>query len=327
MYTENIGKDGYRFAKAFLTNQLARFTPGLYLTLTHESGRGGDGGEPSQTVDYFFRCFSDYGERLGFDADGFAQFLKDKTVLEYGPGDILGVALLMYAHGARSVHCVDRFPREKISQKNIATYNELLDRLGPEQRDRAVRAFNEQGDPGSGFNPDLVKYSVTRDGLINEASAYDLIVSRSVLEHVNHLDMTIGDIANALKPDGISVHSVDLKSHNLDRYLPFDFLTWPEPIYQLMNSHKGRPNRWRVGKYQECVTRAGLRFKLLAPTGQLRSDQIERIRPKLAAPFRGLPTEELTWQGFWMVLEPRQPGARQHDGAAAPTLETFATQG
>lgn len=303
MYTENLGKDGYRFAKAVATNQLARFAPRLYLSLTHESGRGGEGGEPGETADYFFRCFRDYGDRLGLDGERFKEFLEGKTILEYGPGDTLGVSLLLYAHGADFVHCVDRFPREKISRRNIDTYMEILDRLEPEQRGRAMQAFNEHGDPGSGFDQGLVRYSVTRDGLINEANAYDLIISRSVLEHVNHLDLTIGDIARALKPDGISVHSVDLKSHNLDRYLPFDFLTWPESIYRLMNSHKGRPNRWRVDKYKECVTRAGLQFKALAPTGKLADDEIERIRPNLAPGFRELPTEELTWQGFWMVLE------------------------
>lgn len=304
MYTENIGKDGYRFAKAVATNQLARFAPKLYMTLTHETGRGDGGAEPSQTADYFLRCFSDYGERLGYDVEQFDDFLRGKTVLEYGPGDILGVSLLMYAHGAAFVQCVDRFAREKISKANIETYLEILDRLDPEKRRRAADAFNDHGDPGSGFNPAMIRYSVTRDGLINESEAYDLIVSRSVLEHVNHLDLTIRDIANALKPDGVSVHSVDLKSHNLDRYLPFDFLTWPETVYRLMNSHKGRPNRWRVDKYRECVARAGLRFMALAPTGKLQDDQIDRIRPKLAPRFRDLPTEELTWQGFWMVLEP-----------------------
>lgn len=303
MYTENIGEDGYRFAKAFLTNQVARFAPKIYMNLTHETGRGDGGAEPSQTADYFYRCFHDYGERLGLDDDQFRNFLKGKTVLEYGPGDILGVSLLMYAHGADFVHCVDRFPREKISKKNIETYNKILARLAPEQRSRAIHAFNDCGDPGSGFNPSIVRYSVTKDGLIDEKSAYDLIISRAVLEHVNCLEMTILDMAHALKEDGIAIHNVDLKSHNLDRYQPFDFLTWPETIYRLMNSHKGRPNRWRVDKYKECVNRSGLQFKTLAHTGKLNDEEIDRIRPKLATGFRDLPTEELTWLGFWMVLE------------------------
>lgn len=303
MYTENLGKDAIRFTRAALLNQLARSAPSLYTKLKQDTGRGDGTADSSQTVEYFFRCFDEYRQKLGLDRDQVRDFLKGKAVLEYGPGDVLGIALLMYAHGAEFVHCVDRFPLERASAKNIQTYMEMLDRLAPEQRERASRAFNDFGAPESGFDQRLVKYSVTANGLINEQCAYDLIISRSVLEHVNCLDMTIGDIANALRMDGISVHKVDLKSHGLDRYQPFDFLTWPESIYQLMNSHKGSPNRWRVDKYKELVVRHGLRFRELTHTGQLEPEKINRIRPKLATGFRRIPTDELTWLGFWMVLE------------------------
>lgn len=303
MYTENPGKDALRFTRAVLTNQLARFTPNLYFRLTQQTGRGEGNDDPNQTADYFFRCFDDYRVQLGLDEDKVKDFLKGKAILEYGPGDVLGVAMLMYAHGAEFVQCVDRFPLERASAKNIRIYMEMLDRLGPEQRDRASRAFNDFGEPGSGFNPRLVKYSVTRNGLIDKQDAYDLIISRAVLEHVDRLEMTIRDMANALRTDGIAIHKVDLKSHGMDRYQSFDFLTWPESMYRLMNSHKGNPNRWRVDKYKELVGRHGLRFKALEHTGQLAPEKIDRIRPKLATSFRGIPTDELTWMGFWMVLE------------------------
>lgn len=303
MYSENLGKDAYRFTKAVVTNQLARFAPGLYVTLTHESGRGDGGDDPSRTAAYFRRCFDDYRERVGLEPDQFEGFLKDKTVLEYGPGDVLGVALLMYGHGAEFVHCVDRFPREKATPRNIQTYIELLEGMGAEQRHRANGAFNTFADPSSGLNPSRVRYSVTPNGLINERNAYDMVISRAVLEHVNCLEMTIADMAAALRPDGIAIHNVDLKSHNLDRYQPFDFLTWPDSAYRLMHSHKGRPNRWRIDKYKEIVDRSGLRFRALADTGRLDPAKIERLRPKLAPRFRDVPTDELTWLGFWMVLE------------------------
>lgn len=34
------------------------------------------------------------------------------------------------------------------------------------------------------------------------------------------------DIQRSMKAGGLSVHQVDLKSHGLDRYAAFDFLTW-----------------------------------------------------------------------------------------------------
>lgn len=302
MYSENPARDAFGFTKAVVTNQLARFAPKLYVSLTHESGRGGEGGDPGQTAAYFRGCFEDYRTRLGMDARAFEAFLDGRDVLEYGPGDVLGVALLMYAHGAGFVHCVDCFAREKATEHNIQTYLRLLDGLGPGPRARAESAFIG-GDPRLGFDPARVRYSVTRNGLVDESRAYDLILSRSVLEHVNCLDLTLADIAGALRPDGVSIHKVDLKSHNLDRDIPFDFLAWPDTLYDLMHSHKGRPNRWRVDKYRRAVRDAGLRFVLLEDTGRLAPEQVQRLRPHLAARFRDVPDDELGWLGFWMILE------------------------
>ncbi len=305
MYTENVGKDMLLFSRAVMTNQLARFAPGWFMALTHHTGRGDGEGDAQAKLptDYFFRCFHDYREHLGYCETGFRKFLQGKALLEYGPGDTLGMALLLYAHGAEFVHCVDRFPLERASERTLRTYHDILDRLDGEVRQRACGAFHTYGDPASGFDPERIRYSVTSHGLVNERDSYDVILSRSVLEHVDRLDTTLDDMALALKPGGLSIHKVDLKSHNSDRYQPYDFLTWPEPLYRWMYSHKGRPNRWRVDKYRECVQRAGLKFRELSDTGRLDATQIERIRPKLATRFRDLPTDELSWLGFWMVLE------------------------
>ena len=40
MYTENRARDVALFAKAVLSNQLARFAPATYMRLTHQTGRG-----------------------------------------------------------------------------------------------------------------------------------------------------------------------------------------------------------------------------------------------------------------------------------------------
>ncbi len=303
MYSENRANDVLLFGKAFLSNQLARFAPSLYVKLTHPTGRGGGERSGSQDADYFIRCFTEYFEQLGLNIEESEQYLKGKKVLEYGPGDILGMALLMYAHGAETVHCVDRFPLEKMSEKNLEIYNILLGFLEDEKRVRAKNAFRENGKPESGFNPNAITYSVVPDGLVRREKEYDLIISRAVLEHVNDLEKTLLDIGKALKKGGISIHEVDLKSHGLDRYQTFDFLTWPDMLYRLMYSHKGYPNRWRIDKYKEWIKRSGLRCNKFVPTEKLEQEKIDIIMPKVAKPFRHISAEELSWLGFWMVLK------------------------
>ena len=303
MYTENPLRDVMVFGKACATNLLARFAPSLYVRVTGQTGRGSDDDDVEQIASYFEQCLADYRQQLSLDDAAFAQFLQGKRVLEYGPGDILGAALLFHAAGAATVHCVDRFPLAKASAKNLRVYQRLLDRLPPAQRVRAAAAFNTPGDPASGFRGECISYRVTADGLADRPGAYELIVSRAVLEHVNALDKTLLDVQRCLAPQGVSVHNVDLRSHNLDRYRPFDFLTWPVWAYRLMYSHKGFPNRWRADTYRQLLQRHRLHARAMQPTARLAPADVQRIRAKLAQPFRDADDESLSWMGFWMVLE------------------------
>ncbi len=304
LYTENPLKDIALFGKAVLTNQLARFATTLYVKVTDHSGRGDEETSPEQTAAYFIESFRDYQKYLGLGEDEIGGYLQGKTILEYGPGDILGVALLFYAYGAKTVHCVDRFPLStKISEKSIAVYRCLLDRLGEAERQRAASAFIKKADPASGLNSSAISYKVTENGLSGARDKYDLIISRAVLEHVNSLEDTFHDIKCSMKNNGTSIHKVDLKSHGLDRYTDFDFLTWPSTIYKLMYSHKGFPNRWRVDKYKRLIESSGLKAKKLTPTGKIPQEKLDIIYPKLARDFKNIPPEEISWTGFLMHLE------------------------
>lgn len=308
MYTENLARDLVLAAKAVLSNQVARFAPSLYVRLTAQTGRGKADTDPAAVADYYRQCFADYGSQLGLAESARHRFFAGKRVLEYGPGDVLGVALLCYAYGAAQVDCVDRFPLQRISPTNVAIYRRLLDSLPGNIRARAARAFRDPDDPAKGFDPGAINYRVTRDGLVGTTSRYDLVLSRAVLEHVNRLDRTFTDIARALVPDGISIHLVDLKSHGLDRYRAFDFLTWPEWLYRLMYSAKGFPNRWRADSYVRYATEAGLEVVRITPTGCLVEADLAPIRPHLAEALRATPSDQLGWLGFWLILRRRQKG-------------------
>lgn len=302
MYTENPGRDIVLFAKAFASNQMARWSPGLYVKLTRQTGRGSDEEHPEQIARYFRDCVDDYRQQLDMSEEAFDGYLRGKAVLEYGPGDILGVALLLVARGAESVHCVDRFPLSSMSAKNVEVYNLLLDSLQGEAHERALAAFAENGNPATGFDPRKIDYQVSRNGLSGAADAYDLVISRAVLEHVNNLGETMLDIARSMKTTGMAIHQVDLKSHGLDRYTDFDFLTWPGFLYRLMYSHKGFPNRWRVDHYRSLAANANLAITKLTPTAKVDVGKLSRIQPKMAREFMNTPIEDLCWAGFWMHL-------------------------
>jgi hypothetical protein len=115
--------------------------------------------------------------------------------------------------------------------------------------------------------------------------------------------MTFKDMKTSLKPGGIIIHKVDLKSHKLDRYRDLDFLTWPSILYRLMYSNKGLPNRYRIDKYKKLINEYGFKCIKLIPSTKISKEKIDAVRPYLSAPFRNLQTEDLAWLNFWMILE------------------------
>lgn len=301
MYTESRWRDALLMVRATLSNQLARRFPALYVVGTGQTGRGREDVDPDKVAAYYYDCAQEYLQRLPLEP-GAPQPLAGRSVLEYGPGDTLGVALLLYAYGAADVHCVDRFPLQRQSSAVTDVYARLLARLDGIARTRAAEAFMVPGDPASGFRREAIEYHVTPDGLIQQHACYDLVLSRSVLEHVNDLPATLRDIAAALKPEGVSLHKVDLKSHGLDRYRELDFLTWPDGWYDTMYGAKGFPNRHRLDDYRRLVPQAGLTLGGLDVVDATSDEVVDFIRPFLPERFRHKETGDLRALSFWMRL-------------------------
>ena len=315
MYGQNPIEDAKRAARAIVTDQLARWAPKLYVRLTGQTGRGAGKDSTREAADYFRRCFEDYFEILQIAPENIPTYLAGKRVLEYGPGDIPGVALLMVAHGAESVVCVDRFPLLALSPKNIEVLRHLLEGLEGEARQHAEGCFLAKGDPSSGFSP-RIRYLIRPSGLSSLRTAVDLVISRAVLEHVDDLSATFDDMYEALRDGGLAAHEVDLKSHGLHRKNPLDFLTWPPRLWSLMYAHKGVPNRWRVNRYREVIFASGLKTMLMQPTLLAEKRDLDEVRPHLALPFQNISDEDLSWLGFWMVLEKAKTG----QAGSAPLL-------
>lgn len=302
MYGENRFNDAIRLIRCAATNILAGLAPRLYVRLTRQTGRDHPDLETIDGIaDYFQRCFEDYFKVLKINLDTVDAYLDGKRLLEYGPGDMPGVALLMIAHGAKSVVCVDRFALYAQSEKAIAVFNEILNRLQGNLRKRADVCFKVHGNPASGFDPAKISYLIRSDGLSGLNHEIDWVYSRAVLEHVNDLTATFVDMRNALKDQGLAVHQVDLRSHGLHQRNILDFLTWPSLLWSIMFSSKGVPNRWRVDAYKRAISNAGLEITLLEPIERASDSEVQEVLTHLAQPFRSISAQELSWLNFWLV--------------------------
>lgn len=317
MYGENRADDLKRVVRAFSTNQFARIFPRAYVSWTGETGRGSAPESVQDVVEYFQRCFSEYFDVLGVPRNDISAYLLGKTLMEYGPGDLPAMALLMYAHGAEKVFCVDRFPLVSMSEKNQEVLRRISSTLPPRERERAEQVFQQAGEPESGLHSDRVQYLVRSNGLSGLRGDADLVFSRAVLEHVNDLHGTFEDMHRALRAGGVAIHQVDLKSHGLHRRNSLDFLTWPTYLWNLMYSQKGVPNRWRVDRYRRWIKECEFDLVQLEPTALASFAEIAEVRPHLAAEFRAVSDEDLAWVGFWMVVKKGTGDHRSSSAASA----------
>ena len=294
-----------KVVRAIVANQVARHAPKFYFRYTHETGRGPNAKQdtPADVAAYFQQCFFEYFEKLGIDRSEISNWLAGRVVLEYGPGDVLGVALLMKAFGAEKVYCADRFALANVSDFNAEVLRTISNGLDTTKRSRANECFVRTGEPESGFRPTQIEYLVNQQGLSQLSGSVDLFISRAVLEHVNNLHASLMDMQTALRHDGVAVHLVDLRSHGMHKKNPLDFLNWSPIMWHLMHSNKGVPNRIRVGGYKQLVNEVGLQLLAIRPSIEADLTEVREARARLASPFRDLSDEDLMCLAFWMTMK------------------------
>jgi hypothetical protein len=170
-----------------------------------ESGATHQSFSAAQSVEYIRKVFGDYLTYGGVSKE----WIRGKRILEIGPGDNFGVALLLAASGARQVVCLDRFETSSNATQQRRVY-ELL-RAGLSESEQKL--FDEAIDPGTlRMNAEKVRTVIgvpieKADGALDAAS-FDWIVSRAVLEEVSKtkLQASLAAQARLLHPGGRMAH-------------------------------------------------------------------------------------------------------------------------
>jgi SAM-dependent methyltransferase len=243
-------------------------------------------------------------------------------ILEIGPGDNLGVALLFAAHGAERVTCLDRFDPARDEGKNRQIYRQLLDSLQPEARARGEAVLDSDG----GIAPGTIE--VLNDLPIEDAARrlapqrYDVIASRAVLEHIFDVPRGWASMDKLLSPGGLSIHKIDFRNHGFYGSLhPLAFLRIPEGIWQLISSPDPTLNRCRTSVYERLAAASGYEYRLfvthlvfedaelatgstlwpLEPGRIAHAAALDQLRQRLASPFRDASVEDLAVEGIFLV--------------------------
>jgi hypothetical protein len=274
-------------------------------------------------VAYIQGVVSDYCTYGGVSKD----WLQGKRILEIGPGDNLGVALLLAASGAAQVVCLDRFETRSDPAQRRKIYETLRSGLSGEQRER----FDEALDISSlRFRPEKVRavigVPIEKADTVLEAGSFDWILSRAVLEEVPKAKLAACfDVQHRLlAPAGRMAHKIDLRDYGIFStrgFHPLEYWTLPGWLHALMSSHEPAPNRRRASAYRALLENLGYRCDtfithLAGAEAEIephwkdwprdaRVDRarqlVARIRPRLAAEFQALSEEDLMTTGIFVA--------------------------
>ena len=206
-----------------------------------------------ETLDYIKSLSLNYLDYAEIEKED----IKGKTILEIGPGDNLGVAIMLLLYGAKKVVCIDKFYPARNKKRQIQIYKALREDLDS----REVNIFNEivklDNDEIS-FNEEKLQYvcGLGIEDTIDkfEEKSFDFIISWAVMEHLFDPDAAFHAMDKLLADNGCMIHGIDFRDHGIFSSIgmnPLTYLTISDPIWKCMTYHSGKPNRKFIDYYRK----------------------------------------------------------------------------
>lgn len=183
--------------------------------------------------------------------------LKDKQIVELGPGNSIALALNCLCNGAQKYQMVDKYPRifkndkqREFILKQITYFENKYSRNLNDFVNKITLEFNQE-------KLSYVKNSV-EDLKTISSDSIDLILSISVFEHVKDVETSFQEMNRILKMDGVMYHKIDLRDHyNFDK--PFKFLKYSDFLWNNFLTKEGfsYTNRLRVDDFKNILAKHG----------------------------------------------------------------------
>jgi SAM-dependent methyltransferase len=246
------------------------------------------------TPEFAFSIFKKHYEESGLTT------LKDRAVLELGPGNGLLTALYARSFGAARTWLIDAGPLASIDVRLFA------------EAERTLSALNLPV-PGVGRATSMeialgqLNATYLTEGLASLQTVpdetIDFMFSNAVLEHVRLCEFAkiVREMRRVLKPDGVASHQIDFRDHlqNGLNNLRFRERIWES---EFMASSGFYTNRLNWPTMEKLFRDAGLSVELRSfhtwPKG------LPTRQRDMARPFRNMPADELMVMDAQVVLRP-----------------------
>jgi hypothetical protein len=253
------------------------------------------------------------------------QCLVPRVVAELGPGDSLGIGFAALLSGAEQFIALDVERYNNTTEVNLRIFDQLLAlfqaraprptkgwpdfdehldaalfpshiltdahlavALAPERIAHLRTAISQLSSPEEGPSS-AVRYVVPwSDANIVEAGSVDMILSQSVLEHVNDLPPTYAAFSRWIKPGSYFSQQVDFSSHGIASYWNGHW-AYPEWLWKVILGKRGYLlNRQPWSTHTRLAQEHG--FELITTLRHERSDGLKRS--ELSAIANGFTEED-----------------------------------
>jgi SAM-dependent methyltransferase len=212
----------------------------------------------------------DYAVRIAIDYLRYMQLngisIKNKVLLEIGPGINFGSVLILACHGAR-VMVSDRFLTPWDDEYHPRFYGLLRDWVSrniPVADTSALDSLLSL----NGYPEDAIRLHFTPlenlEGI--EDGSVDVVFSNAVLEHVVSPQNSFQQLARITRASGYGFHQVDFRDHR-DMKRPLEFLLMEDNKFarEFEKCHGECGNRWRHWEYLALFSRAGFEVLDFSP--------------------------------------------------------------
>ncbi|MFA5362931.1 MAG: hypothetical protein WC335_06805 [Candidatus Omnitrophota bacterium] len=245
-----------------------------------------------KSVEYDFSVVEGWVEGLAAFGKG-PECIRDKVILELGPGPDLGIGLILLAMGARKYIAFDVNPLAQNAPQVF--YDALFRRLEDKFKGCDIPSLREQLSGAYAGRGDRLAYIVDGKFEISRIGEHpDLVFSQAAFEHFEDVEKTFAQLSGQVAGGCILSAEVDLATHTgwiKDRD-PLNIYRYGDGFWRWFK-FSGAPNRMRVFEYTGILEKNGWQNLIVEPLCVLEDNYLEQVKPALSKRFRELGKEEL----------------------------------
>ena len=257
--------------------------------------------EIERCILYDVHVVNDWLERLmGYAPD---LSIRDKHILELGPGSDLGVGLYLLSKSAKKYTAVDVYDLASSLSPNF--YNAFFTYLREKEQTETAQLEAELQKTQHRQN-DRLNYVCRPDFDLSEAidgDMVDVIFSNAAFEHFNDIDQTIEKISGLAASGAVFIVSVDLRTHS--RWIrdkdPNNIYRYPAWLYRLLST-RSTPNRNRPRQYQVALTQNGWKDIVIQPEMRLDNKRFTSFQPYLNKRYRDA-SNQMDYLTVWICAK------------------------